>query len=169
MKSKRAITMIELIFTIVIIGILSAISLPKLASTMDDAKVTQCIEQVTLYMRDISNYYTSQGRFALDMKDMSNVTVFEKIPLTSNGSQGEYYFVCDKINPTITEDDAAVTFKFSKVDDGSGNIRTNFNAKVSSLVKGTVDGDLGNLLKKKHIATDGLGIDHSITGIRVRR
>jgi len=38
---KKAFTMIELIFVIVVIGILSAIAVPKLAATRDDAIITK--------------------------------------------------------------------------------------------------------------------------------
>jgi general secretion pathway protein G len=40
-KEKKAFTMIELIFAIVIIGILASISIPKLAATRDDAVITK--------------------------------------------------------------------------------------------------------------------------------
>jgi len=38
---KKAFTMIELVFVIVIIGILSAIAIPKFAATRDDAIITK--------------------------------------------------------------------------------------------------------------------------------
>ncbi len=40
-KNRRAFTMIELVFVIVVIGILSAIAIPKLAATRDDAIITK--------------------------------------------------------------------------------------------------------------------------------
>ncbi len=40
-SSKKAFTMIELIFVIVVIGILSAIAIPKMAATRDDAQITK--------------------------------------------------------------------------------------------------------------------------------
>ena len=42
-SSKKAFTMIELIFVIVVIGILSAIAIPRLAATRDDAKITRAL------------------------------------------------------------------------------------------------------------------------------
>ena len=38
---KKAFTMIELVFAIVVIGILSAIAIPKFAATRDDAEVSK--------------------------------------------------------------------------------------------------------------------------------
>jgi general secretion pathway protein G len=40
-KNRKAFTMVELIFVIVVIGILSAIAIPKLAATRDDAVITK--------------------------------------------------------------------------------------------------------------------------------
>ena len=42
-SSKKAFTMIELVFVIVVIGILAAIAIPKLAATRDDAQITRGI------------------------------------------------------------------------------------------------------------------------------
>ena len=40
-QSKKAFTMIELIFAIIIIGILASVAIPKLAATRDDAEITK--------------------------------------------------------------------------------------------------------------------------------
>ena len=40
-KNRKAFTMIELVFVIVVIGILSAIAIPKFAATRDDAIITK--------------------------------------------------------------------------------------------------------------------------------
>ena len=46
LKKQSAFTMIELIFVIVVIGILAGIAVPKLAATRDDATVTKAIATV---------------------------------------------------------------------------------------------------------------------------
>ena len=46
MSSKKAFTMIELMFVIVVIGILSAIAIPKFAATRDDATITKAIATI---------------------------------------------------------------------------------------------------------------------------
>jgi general secretion pathway protein G len=53
--------MIELIFVIVIIGILAAVAIPKLAATRDDAKITEIIANTRTALGDLGSYYTSQG------------------------------------------------------------------------------------------------------------
>ena len=45
-SSKKAFTMIELVFVIVVIGILSAIAIPKLAATRDDAEIAKAVATI---------------------------------------------------------------------------------------------------------------------------
>ena len=45
-SSKRAFTMVELVFVIVVIGILTAIAVPKFAATRDDAIITKAIATI---------------------------------------------------------------------------------------------------------------------------
>ena len=65
--------MIELIFVIVILGILAAVAIPKLAATRDDAEITKTATNINTLINDLGSYYTSQGEFAGDTKKMSNV------------------------------------------------------------------------------------------------
>ena len=60
-NKKNGFTMIELIFVIVILGILSAIAIPKLASTRDDAKKSTFIANVKTCINDIGSSYTATG------------------------------------------------------------------------------------------------------------
>jgi len=53
--------MIELVFVVVIIGILAAVAIPKLAATRDDAKVVEAVQNLKLCIRDFSNRYTARG------------------------------------------------------------------------------------------------------------
>ena len=168
-SKKKAFTVMELIFVIVILGILATVGIPRLMTTRDDAKVAFCSEEISLFMRDLSSYYTSQGKFSLDIKNMTNIEVYEINSISEIGDRGEYYYVCERIKKNITPLDAAIKFKFSNTVDVSGNTIINFNAKVTSIIQGSVDGDLGALLKVKNIATDGFGRTHFIAGLRVKR
>ncbi len=61
---KTAFTMIELIFVIVIIGILAGIGIPKLAATRDDAKDSALVSNLRICMGDASSEYQSKGALA---------------------------------------------------------------------------------------------------------
>jgi hypothetical protein len=103
------------------------------------------------------------------MSEMTNTMVYEIEPITSMGDEGEYYYVCNKTKENISSNDAAVTFKFSKISNNDGSMTTNLNINTTSVLQGSVDGDLGHVLKLKNIATGGVGINHELVGIRVKR
>jgi len=56
---KKAFTMIELIFVIVIIGILAIIAIPKLSATRDDSKIVVELNNIANCINEIAASYTS--------------------------------------------------------------------------------------------------------------
>ena len=61
---KKGFTMIELIFVIVILGVLASVAIPRLAATRDDAEVAKAATNLTTAISDITAYYTAKGQFS---------------------------------------------------------------------------------------------------------
>ena len=61
---RKGFTMIELIFVIVILGVLASVAIPRLAATRDDAEVAKAATNLTTAVSDITAYYTAKGKFS---------------------------------------------------------------------------------------------------------
>ena len=70
---RKAFTMIELIFVIVILSIIAVVAVPRLAATRDDAEIAKAAMNIQTLIADIGSYYTAQGKFSANISDMSNV------------------------------------------------------------------------------------------------
>ena len=66
---KKAFTMIEPIFVIVIMGILVAVIISKINATREDAKLTKVMSEIAVAIQDINAYYISEGKLAIDIKN----------------------------------------------------------------------------------------------------
>ncbi len=115
-SSRRAFTMIELIFVIVVIGILSAIAVPKMAATRDDAQVTKGMATLASVRSAIATERQKQilrGEFTGITKLNGDGGVFSKFN-DENGSLVLEYDVescTDRIGCWNTTDGVTYTFK----------------------------------------------------------
>lgn len=61
-KSKKAFTMLELVFILVILGILAAIAIPKISASRDDAKLVALKSDISTLKSSFPAYFLSQGQ-----------------------------------------------------------------------------------------------------------
>jgi general secretion pathway protein G len=71
-RGREAFTMIELIFIIVIIGILSAVAIPKLATTRDDAHISTVAHETMTAAWEVAAYATAKGQTESTISAMSD-------------------------------------------------------------------------------------------------
>ncbi|WP_324735900.1 type II secretion system protein [Helicobacter mesocricetorum] len=62
MKNKKAFTMLELIFILVILGILAAVAIPKISASRDDAKLVALKSDINTLKSSFPAYFLSQGQ-----------------------------------------------------------------------------------------------------------
>ena len=91
---KKGFTMIELIFVIVILGILASVAIPRLAATREDAEISAAVANLRTLVSDASAYYTVKGTFGTDNTGRSSTIKWNEItnvPLKpKNDSKGVY-------------------------------------------------------------------------------
>ena len=100
---KKGFTMIELIFVIVILGVLASVAIPRLAATRDDAEVAKAATNLTTAVSDITAYYTAKGTFTSSQKtDFTTIT-------NALSKDGTIKVKGDKVCVTVTLPDNAIT------------------------------------------------------------
>ena len=71
---KKGFTMIELIFVIVILGILASVAIPRLAATRTDAEVAATVANLRTLLNDVASYYAVKGEFGtVKWNEITNV------------------------------------------------------------------------------------------------
>jgi len=88
---RRGFTMVELIFVIVVIGILSSVAIPMFASSKDDAVAATCVHEFNQFNKEVqAAYIHSDGLedfLSKRISDISNITLAAEANL-KNGTPG---------------------------------------------------------------------------------
>ncbi|MCI6344031.1 MAG: type II secretion system GspH family protein [Campylobacter sp.] len=126
---KKGFTMIELIFVIVILGILASVAIPRLAATREDAEISAAVANLRTLVSDINSYYVAKGTFT-DAK-WNQIT---NVPLQKD------------TNGAAMDSTTAVTAKaYLKV----GNVKDCIDVQIGGKNTGSTDTNTNN--KQTHI------------------
>ncbi|MCI6564477.1 type II secretion system protein [Campylobacter sp.] len=80
---KKGFTMIELIFVIVILGILASVAIPRLAATREDAEISAAVANLRTLVSDATAYYTVKGSFNTNGSTAAKWSEITSVPLGS--------------------------------------------------------------------------------------
>ena len=69
---KSAFTMVEVIFVIVILGLLAMIAVPKFVATRDDAQLVTKAQNIATGASDVASYIVARGQVEDDITKMSS-------------------------------------------------------------------------------------------------
>jgi len=115
---KNGFTMIELIFVILVLGVLASVALPKLAATRTDAKVSKTAQNIMVGASEIASYAISNGKTEDNLSFMSNglsnlsnsgeATLTNKKAVISFGSISDCIIL--EIQTSASDDNLTITF-----------------------------------------------------------
>ncbi|MGP1506928.1 MAG: type II secretion system protein [Campylobacter sp.] len=154
---RKGFTMIELIFVIVILGILAAVAIPRLAATRDDAEVSKAATNLTTIISDLGAYYTSQAKFASTLAGMTNVSVKNG----DAGLSGQLIAAGKECLSIELKEAAALTDTVTSDKPAYLLVKSGTNASESICQKVTSNPSVNKILKGKFkyskVTTDGKG------------
>lgn len=77
---RRGFTMIELVFVIVILGILASIAIPRLAASRDDARAVSLKQDISTMTQAVPAWYQGQREVTIQNAISLDTTLWQKTP-----------------------------------------------------------------------------------------
>jgi general secretion pathway protein G len=147
---KKAFTMIELIFVIVILGILAAVAIPKMMATRTDAEISKIATNLNTAKNEIASYVTATGKLETNGSKMSNViNEMEQAGIADNTIDDKTTIKTKKNDGTLEK---CVTLDWS--DD------VNLSITYESNISGDVCKGVKKLVKPVEIPIRGQGVTY---------
>ncbi|UFH58996.1 type II secretion system protein [Sulfurovum mangrovi] len=82
---KKAFTLVELIFIIVVLGILSIVAIPRYLTQRDDATAAVCTQEVQQLISEISQKYLTVNYHTFDVMPIDEITNIRTGAVSGNG------------------------------------------------------------------------------------
>ena len=127
---KKGFTMIELVFVIVILGILASLAVPKLAATRDDAEAAKAAVEIKDAITQLTTYYIVNGSYPDEAKvDVAGLGK-DKADTAGKYSKtieevlkrdGNKWTDCIKITPSNGDAGKGANIKIEKKDTGTSS------------------------------------------------
>ena len=138
-SARTAFSMIELIFVIVVLGLLAAVALPKITATRDDAMASKVALNVMTAAGEIASYAMSNGETVNDMIEMSNAIASldgdgtATLDNANKKATVKFGTVADcvvlKVNSGATDENLTVSFGATNGDSKCENLQALIDAK----------------------------------------
>jgi general secretion pathway protein G len=146
--------MIELVFVIVILGILASVAIPKLAATRDDANIAKSTSEISSLIQDIGSYYTAKGNLETNVSKMTNVKLFTAYTDETTNTPAESLSFAGGATPTAYYYDKKRAVQCLDVTlndvNGTVTIGKNTNADSSIFCKGLASALSSNGMLKEY-------------------
>lgn len=140
---KKGFTMIELIFVIVILGILAAVAIPRMTATRDDAQISKVAANLATLVADAGAYYTSQGNAKWRAALWGNVTNVELQTAANNMTDANNTDIQTGVFMNV--DTSTSCFNIVTTDDG--NMTVSDGAQIASVICAGAKQIAGDLVK----------------------